>query len=58
MFFVVTPDPGELARLAELADNGQLRTIVSQAFPLRDGRRAFESGAQPRPPGKTVLIVR
>ncbi len=58
MFFVVTPDPAELARLAELADSGQLRTTVSQTFLLRDGRRAFESSAQPRPPGKTVLIVR
>jgi NADPH:quinone reductase-like Zn-dependent oxidoreductase len=58
MFFVVTPGPAELTRLAELADNGQLRTTVSRAFPLRDGRRAFESEAQPRPPGKTVLIVR
>ncbi len=58
MFFVVTPDPAELARLAGLADHGQLRTTVSQTFPLRDGRRAFESRAQPRPPGKTVLIVR
>ncbi len=58
MFFVVTPDPAELTRLAELAEAGQLRTAVSQTFPLRDGREAFESGAQPRPPGKTVLIVR
>jgi NADPH:quinone reductase-like Zn-dependent oxidoreductase len=58
MFFVVTPDPAALARLASLVDDGQLRTIVSQTFPLRDGRRAFESGSQPRPPGKTVLIVR
>jgi NADPH:quinone reductase-like Zn-dependent oxidoreductase len=58
MFFVVTPDPAALVRLAALVDDGQLRTIVSQTFPLRDGRRAFESGTQPRPPGKTVLIVR
>ena len=58
MFFVVTPDPAALARLASLVDDGQLRTIVSQTFPLRDGRQAFESGSQPRPPGKTVLIVR
>ena len=58
MFFVVTPDPAELARLAGLADSGQLRTIISQTFPLRDGRRAFESSAQPRRPGKTILIVR
>lgn len=42
----------------EPADTGELRTTVSQAFPLRDGRRAFESEEQPRPPGKTVLTVR
>ena len=35
-----------------------LRPIISQSFPLRDGRRAFESGTPGRPPGKTVLIVR
>ena len=58
MFFVVTPDPAELARLAGLAGSGQLRTIISQTFPLRDGRRAYESSAQPRRPGKTILIVR
>jgi len=58
MFFVVTPDPAELAKLAELVDDGRLRPVISQAFPLRDGRRAYESGARARPPGKTVLIVR
>jgi NADPH:quinone reductase-like Zn-dependent oxidoreductase len=58
MFFVVTPDPAALARLASLVDDGQLRPIISQSFPLSEGRRAFESGAHPRPPGKTVLIVR
>ena len=58
MFFVVTPDPAALVRLAMLVDDDHLRTIVSRTFPLSDGRRAFESGAQARPPGKTVLIVR
>jgi NADPH:quinone reductase-like Zn-dependent oxidoreductase len=58
MFFVVTPDPGELARLAQLTDDGRLRAVVSQTFPLRDGRQAYESGSSPRPPGKTVLLVR
>jgi NADPH:quinone reductase-like Zn-dependent oxidoreductase len=58
MFFVVTPDPGELAQLAKLVDEGRLRPVVSQAFPLRDGRLAYESAGRPRPPGKTVLIVR
>jgi NADPH:quinone reductase-like Zn-dependent oxidoreductase len=57
MFFVVTPDPAALARLASLVDSGQLRPIISQSFPLSQGRRAFESGTLGRAPGKTVLIV-
>jgi NADPH:quinone reductase-like Zn-dependent oxidoreductase len=58
MFFVVEPDARELARLAELASAGKLRTVISQTFPLADGRQAFESGAGPRRPGKIVLVVR
>jgi NADPH:quinone reductase-like Zn-dependent oxidoreductase len=58
MFFVVTPDAAALTRIAGLVDEGRLRPIVSQAFPLREGRRAFESATIPHPPGKTVLIVR
>ncbi len=44
MFFVVTPDAAELSQLAGLTDSGQLRPVVSQSFPLREGREAFESG--------------
>ena len=58
MFFVVEPDAGELARLAELAGTGRLRAVISQTFPLAEGRQAFESGAGARRPGKTVLVVR
>ena len=58
MFFVVSPDSRELAQLADLVDQGRLRPVVSQTFPLSQGRRAYESGSQPRPPGKTVLTVR
>ena len=58
VFFVVQPDRGQLAKLAELVDEGQLRPVVSQAFPLADGRQAYQSRAQARPPGKTVLIIR
>jgi NADPH:quinone reductase-like Zn-dependent oxidoreductase len=57
MFFVVATDAGELAQLAGLVDQGRLRPVVSQTFPLGEGRRAFESRGQPRPPGKTVLAV-
>jgi NADPH:quinone reductase-like Zn-dependent oxidoreductase len=58
VFFVVKPDRSELARLAALADEGQLRPVVSQVFPLADGRQAYSSRAQDRPPGKTVLAIR
>ncbi|HEY6495104.1 MAG TPA: NADP-dependent oxidoreductase [Trebonia sp.] len=58
MFFVVTPDAAELTRLATLVDERRLRPIVSQTFPLAEGRQAFESATRPHPPGKTVLIVR
>jgi NADPH:quinone reductase-like Zn-dependent oxidoreductase len=58
MFFVVEPDANELARLAEMADAGRLRAVISQTFPLADGQKAFESGGRVRRPGKTVLVVR
>ena len=56
-FFVVAPDANELAHLAGLVDDGKLRPVLSQTFPLRDGKEAFESAAVPHPPGKTVLVV-
>jgi NADPH:quinone reductase-like Zn-dependent oxidoreductase len=56
-FFVVTPDAAELAKLAGLVDEGKLRPVVSQVFPLHDGRQAFETATKPHPPGKTVLTV-
>jgi NADPH:quinone reductase-like Zn-dependent oxidoreductase len=58
MFFVVGPDPAELRRIAELVDDGSLRPIVAQTFPLAEGRSAYEQGPQLHRPGKTVLVVR
>jgi NADPH:quinone reductase-like Zn-dependent oxidoreductase len=58
IFFVVQPDADELARLAELTGTGRLHPVISQTFPLAEGRKAFESGHAARPAGKTVLIVR
>lgn len=58
MFFVVTPHAAELTKLAGLMDEGRLRTVISQTFPVSEGRHAFETAHKARPPGKTVLIVR
>jgi NADPH:quinone reductase-like Zn-dependent oxidoreductase len=58
-FFVVTPDPGQLAAIAGLVDSGDLEVLIAATFPLADGRAAFESATGPRrSPGKTVLVVR
>lgn len=58
MFFVVRPDRAELEHLARLVDDGQLQPVVSQTFPLADGRSAYDSGRQPHAPGKIILVVR
>jgi NADPH:quinone reductase-like Zn-dependent oxidoreductase len=58
VFFIVTPDAAQLAHLATLVDEGKLRPVLSQTFPLPDGRAAFESATRPHAPGKTVLTVR
>ena len=58
VFFVVTADPGALSGLAERTRAGSLRPLISQVFPLAEGRQAYESGQHSRPPGKTLLTVR
>ena len=58
MTFVVEQNPRELADLAEMAGTGRLRAVISQTFPLVEGRQAFESGREARRPGKTVLVFR
>ena len=58
VFFIVRPDHDELTRIATAVDDGSLRPIVSEVFPLEKGRAAFEHGRGPRRPGKIVLQVR
>lgn len=58
-FFIVAPDRAQLDQLTKLIDAGRLTVTIAAAFPLSQGRAAFESAAAPgRKPGKTVLIVR
>jgi len=58
MFFIVEPDAAELEHLGDLVAEGRLRAVISQEIPLSEGREAYLSGRRPRPPGKTVLVVR
>jgi NADPH:quinone reductase-like Zn-dependent oxidoreductase len=55
--FVVCRNARELGVLCSYVDKGILEPMVSQAFPLSEGRAAYESKSTPRPPGKTVLLV-
>jgi len=58
MFFIVTPDRAQLARLTTLVADASLHVPIAATFPLERGREAFESRNRPhRGPGKTVLVV-
>jgi NADPH:quinone reductase-like Zn-dependent oxidoreductase len=58
VFFVVRPDRAELTDIATLVDDGSLRSVVAEVFPLLQGRAAFEAINRPRRPGKVILLVR
>jgi NADPH:quinone reductase-like Zn-dependent oxidoreductase len=57
IFFVVSSDPGELRRIADLADEGKLRPVIARTFPLAEAAVAYGPPPTPRRPGKTVLVV-
>jgi NADPH:quinone reductase-like Zn-dependent oxidoreductase len=57
VYFVVEPNGDQLADLAELADNGQLRPTIDQVFPLADARKAFARSLRHNRRGKVVLRV-
>lgn len=58
MFFIVRPHRDQLAHLAQLVDDGRLRPVVAQTFPLDQARQAFENRGREHRPGKTVFVVR
>ncbi len=57
-FFIVEPNRGDLIELAKLVDNGFLKPIVSEIFPLSAARQAYEAGSRGHLRGKIVLRVR
>jgi NADPH:quinone reductase-like Zn-dependent oxidoreductase len=58
IFFVVSPKPAELRYIAGLANEGKLRPVIAQTFPLAQAAIAYGPPPIPRRPGKTVLVVR
>jgi NADPH:quinone reductase-like Zn-dependent oxidoreductase len=56
-FYLVGSRQDQLAELARLADEGSLRVLVSQTYPLREARTAFEHLQHRAGRGKIVITV-
>jgi NADPH:quinone reductase-like Zn-dependent oxidoreductase len=56
-FFVVEPSRAQLAELGQRIVAGELRPVIGAAWPLSEGRAAFEAKQRGRQPGKAVLLV-
>jgi NADPH:quinone reductase-like Zn-dependent oxidoreductase len=54
---LVEPSRMELIEIARLVDQGKVRPIVKEVFPLSDARKAYEKGLSGHNTGKTVLKV-
>jgi NADPH:quinone reductase-like Zn-dependent oxidoreductase len=57
VFFVVSPDGGQLRELASLVDAGRLRPVASTVFELKSLAEAFGAQRGSRPPGKVIINV-
>jgi NADPH:quinone reductase-like Zn-dependent oxidoreductase len=57
VYFVVSPDGGQLRELASLISKGQLRPVVSTVFDLDALSEAFRAGRAARPAGKVIIRV-
>jgi len=54
---VMQPNGKQLAKVAELVDQGKIKPIVSATFPLKDARQAHEQIQTGHTRGKIVLVV-
>ena len=55
--FGAVPDGAQLARIAEMADAGQVRPNVGAVMPLAEAAEAQEMNRTGRVKGKVVLTV-
>jgi NADPH:quinone reductase-like Zn-dependent oxidoreductase len=56
-FFVVEPSRPQLQELGKRVVAGELRPVVGAAWPLKEGRAAFEAKHRGGQAGKSVLLV-
>ncbi|MFI1364932.1 NADP-dependent oxidoreductase [Streptomyces griseochromogenes] len=57
VFMLVEPDHAGLREIASLVEDGRLRVVVDQVFPLEEAARAHTLGETGRATGKIVLTV-
>ena len=57
VYFIVEGNRAQLEQIAALVDQGKLKPIIAEVFPLARAREAFEFGARSHAPGKIVLDV-
>jgi NADPH:quinone reductase-like Zn-dependent oxidoreductase len=57
IYFIVEGNREQLEQIAALVDEGKLKPIIAQVFPLARARAAFEFGLSSHAPGKIVLEV-
>jgi NADPH:quinone reductase-like Zn-dependent oxidoreductase len=57
IYFIVEGNRAQLDQIATLVDEGQLKPIIAEVFPLARTRDAFEFGAASHAPGKIVIEV-
>ena len=54
---IMSPDPGQLARIAELAAAGEVHVEIAETLPLAEVQRAHELSESGHTRGKIVLTV-
>ena len=57
VFFIVTPNGGQLTELTRLIDDRRLRPIVDRVVPLEQTRIAYQALEHEHPRGKIVISV-
>jgi len=57
LYFIVSPNRGQLVEIAKMVDSGILQLAIADVFPLSSSREAFERSLLPHRSGKIVLRV-